>query len=286
MAHSNRKLIQGGLVVGEALLFAGAIGTAYWSQNSNWKLFFSVSGVLFLLFIVLKIIGAFPALQKLMVREDLASRIASSALPQGLNDYFNMQKRGDQDRRNAATQADIAKASTMWLCANSGASYLDPGIYRHWPAIEERLKIGIEFRVILLDPYSAEKGFRNQLNVDGERFDSKMNIPSLIKLYNRYPSLDIRFVRYGMHATVFGADNALYVDPYHVGVINDRVENRSYSMRIEAGTPPEGVGLYRVFKSHIDTLLRTSESFEEWLARTRDMQPTGLPELKNRRYAV
>jgi len=29
---------------------------------------------------------------------------------------------------------------------------------------------------VILDPLSAEKAFRNQLNVNGEQFDSKVNI--------------------------------------------------------------------------------------------------------------
>ena len=225
-------------------------------------------------------------LKELMVREDLAGRIASTALPQGMSNYYDMQIKSDQDRRNAATQADIAAASSMWLCANSGASYLDPAIYRHWSAVEKRLKDGAEFRVVLLDPFSAEKGFRNKLNVGGEQFDSKMNVPSLIKLYNTFPSLDVRFVRYGMHATVFATENALMVDPYHVGVVDNRIENRSYCLRIVHSTPHEGVGLYRLFKSHLDTLWRAGLSFEEWIEQSKDMLPKGLPDLKSRQYIV
>jgi hypothetical protein len=174
----------------------------------------------------------------------------------------------------------------MWLCANSGASYLDPAIYRHWTAVEKRLKESAEFRVVLLDPFSAEKGFRNKLNVGGEQFDSKMNLPGLIKLYNAFPSLDVRFVRYGMHATVFATESALFVDPYHVGVIDDRIENRSYCLRITSNTSHDGTGLYRLFKSHLDTLWRAGLSFEEWIEQAKEMLPKGLPDLKRRQYNV
>lgn len=286
MAHSNRKLIHWGLLAGESALFLIAVGTAYLSQVNNWSGFFIASTVSFALFLILKLVDAYPMLKEFAVREDIAGRIASTAFPRGLSDYYDMQRKSDQDRRNVATQADIASATNMWLCANSGASYLDPAIYRHWSAVERRLKEGIEFRVVLLDPFSAEKGFRNNLNVGGEQFDSKMNLPSLIKLYNTFPSLDVRFVRYGMHATVFATDNALFVDPYHVGVVEDRIENRSYCLRIEPRNSPDGVGLYRLFKSHLDTLWRAGTSFEEWIEKSKEMLPKGLPDLKRRQYTV
>jgi hypothetical protein len=174
----------------------------------------------------------------------------------------------------------------MWLCANSGASYLEPSVYRHWPAVEKRLKEGVEFRVVLLDPFSAEKGFRNKINVDGERFDSKMNLAGLIKLYNMYPTLDVRMVRYGMHVTVFATPTTLFVDPYHVGVIDGRIENRSMCMQIRPTAPSDGVGLYRLFKSHFDTLWRVGQSLEEWIddAKGKQMLMNDLPDLKARQY--
>ncbi|TRM39128.1 hypothetical protein [Pseudomonas aeruginosa] len=288
MSNSNRKAIEIVLIVAEFSLFAGAVATAYFSQKSSWTLFFCLSAVLGVIFVLLKIVQSFPRLKEIKIHETLAGKIASAAIPRGVDDYFDMQRPSEQDRRNAATQADIANAATMWLCANSGASYLDPGVYRHWPAIQKRLNQGINFRVVLLDPFSGEKAYRNQLNVNGEQFGSKMNLASLIDLYNRYQTLEVRFVRYGMHATVFAADDVLYVDPYTVGLIDDRIENRSYTLRIKRCEPDDGVGLYRIYKSHVDTLLRTSESFEAWLERCRaeNKLPSGLPAVRARQYTA
>lgn len=249
-------------------------------------MFFGFSALAFLIFAVIKLVEARPRLKELLVQEDVAAKIATAAIPQGLVDYFDMQKSADQDRRNRTTQSEVATATAMWLCANSGASYLDPGVYRHWPAVERRLKEGVEFRVVLLDPLSAEKGFRNKLNVDGERFDSKFNLPGLIKLYNTYPTLDVRFVRYGMHATVFATATTMFIDPYQVGVIDNRIENRSICLQVQPAETAEGVGLYRLFKSHLDTLWRSGTSFEEWIeeSQKQKMVPEDLPTLKPRQY--
>ncbi|EPD34729.1 MULTISPECIES: hypothetical protein [Delftia] len=286
MAHSNRITVHRWHIWAELVLAALAVVTAYLGQINNWSWFFFISVIAFILFAFLKFLEAKPALKELLIREDLAARIAGSALASGMCDYYDMQRANEQERRNKETKAEISSANGLWLCANSGASYLDPAIYRHWPAVEKRLKEGVEFRVILLDPYSAEKGFRNKLNVDGEQFDSKMNVPSLIKLYNTYPTLDIRFVRYGMHATVFATDRVIFFDPYHVSVIDNRIENRSICLKIEPMTPAEGVGLYRLFKGHLDTLWRSGTSFEEWIEQSREMLPNGLPPLKRRQYII
>lgn len=286
MSQSNRKGIEIAFIVIEFLLFLGAIASTYFSSKGSWGLFFGASGILCVIFLVLKIAQSFPKFKEIRVRETLAGKIASSALERGVVDYFDMLKTSEQDRRNASTQTDIANASTMWLCANSGASYLDPGVYRHWPAIQRRLNEGVEFRVVMLDPFSGEKGYRNQLNVSGDQFGSKMNLANLINLYNRYPSLDIRFVRYGMHTTVFGADSVLYVDPYTVGVIDDRIENRSFTLKVKNCQPTDGVSLYRIYKSHLDTLLRSGESLEAWLDRCEDKLPAGLPVVRARQYTA
>jgi hypothetical protein len=288
MAHSNRVFLHRTLVASELILFIIAVGTAYLSQKSEWPMFFTFSALAFVIFAVIKLVEARPALMEIFLREDLAAKIAASAIPQGVVDYFDMQKSAEQDRRNRTTQNEIAAATAMWLCANSAASYLDPGVYRHWPAVERRLKEGVEFRVVLLDPFSAEKGFRNRLNVDGERFDSKLNVPGLIKLYNTYPTLDVRFVRYGMHATVFATAAAMFIDPYHVGVVDNRIENRSICLQVKPATPAEGVGLYRLFKSHLDTLWRSGASFEEWIEESKKQKllPEDMPALKPRQYTV
>jgi len=282
MAHSNRLRLHWSFAIVEVLLFITAIASAYFSETNEWSSFAVVSVVAALLFIVLKVVKALPEAKELLVREDFASRLASAAGEYGVREYFNMQSAIEQNLRNERTQSEIKEAQTMWLCANSGASYLDPAVYRHWQFVEERLKSGAEFRVVLLDPYSAEKGFRNQINVGGESFDSKVNIANLVKLHNAYPGLEIRFVKYGMHATVFATERCLFFDPYHVGAVGDRIENRSFAMRIEPANPSEGVGLYRLFKSHFDTLWRTSVSFSDWAQEMRNELPAGLPHVRAR----
>ena len=285
MAHSNRKTIHWVFVIIEIILFCAAVASAYFSEINNWSWFAYISIIAIILYTILKIVEAQPVIKELFIKEDMASKVANSLMNYGVSDCFCMQSSEGQTARNKSTQNEIKNAQSLYLCANSGTSYLDPAIYRHWPYIEKKIIDGVSFRIVLLDPFSAEKGFRNQLNVGGESFDSKLNIANLIKLYNKYETLEIRFVRYGMHSTVFATDKCLFFDPYHVGVIGDRIENRSFTFFLnQTSSPHEGVGFYRLFKAHFDTLWRAGTSIDEWIERTLDKLPKDLPEINKRQY--
>jgi hypothetical protein len=105
MAHSNRKRLHWGFIVSEVLLFIVTVGiSSYFSETHEWVSFVIIIGVSAGLFTTLKVFEARPALQELLVREELASTVASGLLVYGVNQYFNMQIADDQVRRNKLTQ--------------------------------------------------------------------------------------------------------------------------------------------------------------------------------------
>jgi hypothetical protein len=138
---------------------------------------------------------------------------------------------------------------------------------------------------VLLAPTSKEKSLRNLLNVGEDADDSKLNLPNLVRLYNNYPGLELRFVHQGMYGTVFATDSRLFYDPYHLGVVGQRIENRSFCLQLERKAVPQGVpqgvGYYELFKAHFDALWRTSTDFEEWIEANAEYHPN-LPSLKTR----
>ena len=130
--------------------------------------------------------------------------------------------------------------------------------------------------------FSTEKEFRSNLNGYVESFDSKINIRNLITLQNKYHSLEVRFIQNGMDSTVFGTEKCLYFDPYHVGLVKGRIDNRSFALRIIPAEPKEGVDYYTLFKSHFDTLWRSSISFVNWMDSAKSKLPPSLPVLMRR----
>jgi hypothetical protein len=283
MTQSNRLRVHWFLFAAEIVIFvATAVVMAYLAQNNIWVPFFWVAGVSSLLYIVVKILDAWPRAKELLFRDSVASNIAVDALPYGIEQYFNMQAEHGQNLRNKTTQQAAEQSQNMWLCANSGASYLDPGVFRHWTVIKKRLDAGAHFRVVLLDPFSPEKALRNRVNLGGDQQDHKINLPNLVKLHNSYPTLDIRFVKYGMHATVFATEQWLFFDPYHVGRVGERIENRSFCLKIKPTQPADGVGFYQLFKAHFESLWLASDSFEDWAAAAQDKLPPDLTAIKPR----
>ncbi len=125
----------------------------------------------------------------------------------------------------------------MFLCANSGASYLSAAVVRHRPHIVEKLRTGHVFQVLLLDPLSNEKRLRDEVNVAGELTDSKLPLGDIIRLCNEYPRLDVRFIDRGMTCSLFFADDILFFDPYHLAFRDGRVENRFVCLQLARVTP-------------------------------------------------
>jgi hypothetical protein len=270
LARSRQRGVVALLVFVDPALALIAVATTYFGNKGQWSWFFAWSAFALLLLAASKVFQAYPQIQRLIIRETLESRIASSMLPLRITNFYAMQKPVEQDLRNADTRLAIEAADRMWLCANSGASYLDPALYRHWASIEKKLREGIEFRVVLLDPTSNQKDFRSRQNVNGTPVDSKMNLSNLVDISNRYPSLEIRMVSSGMNLTIFATNSTLFLDPYHLGTVNGRIESRTFCIRIDGSQGDPRESLYRIYKSHFDALWRVSTPLATWLHRQPD----------------
>jgi hypothetical protein len=217
--------------------------------------------------------------------ETLSDNIARSAESYGVSRFYNMQIASDQAQRNADTQSAIATANSMFLCANSGASYLNAAVVRHRPFVIERLKAGCGFQVLLLDPLSDEKKLRNEQNVAGELNDSKLSLGDIIRLCNDYPRLDVRFIGRGMTCSLFFADNVLFFDPYHFAVRDGRIENRFLCLQMKRAEVPSGHSYFDLLQIHRDVLWERGTPIENWLSENRErldveMNVRDLPELR------
>jgi hypothetical protein len=131
---------------------------------------------------------------RIRIFESLSDHIADSAEAYGVTNFYNMQIADDQNRRNRDTQEAISTANSLFLCANSGASYLNAALARHRPYVVERLKAGCVLQVLLLDPLSHEKRLRDEVNVRGEQADSKLSLGDIVRLCNDYVRLEVRFI--------------------------------------------------------------------------------------------
>lgn len=218
---------------------------------------------------------------RLLASQSLADSLADAAEAYGVVEMYNMQLREDQDRRNAHTQVTIDGAQTMRLAANSGASYLSPGLNRHWPNVRLRLLDRVPVRVVLLDPFSKEKELRNRINAAGEIDDTKLPLGDIIRASNQFPNLEVRFVGVGMSCTVFMTNDEAYFDPYHLAPDGGRIANLFMCLRMRKVLPLQGISNFEILSRHFEVLWAEGLPLGEWMEQHRSALPQ-LPQLERR----
>lgn len=269
----------------ESLLFVMAAFAANYLINKGLKIYALAALGLFAAYMGFRWFMLRDDWHRVKIFERLSDHIADSAVAYGVTDFYNMQIGTDQNRRNTDTQLAISTANSMFLCANSGASYLNAALARHRPYVVERLKAGCIFQVLLLDPLSHEKRLRDEVNVRGEQADSKLSLGDIIRLCNEHLRLDVRFIDRGMTCSLFFANDVLFFDPYHLAYRDGRIENRFLCLRMVKTNPPTGVSYFDLFRSHWDVLWPRGVPIQEWLERNRErlgreLNIRDLPELR------
>jgi hypothetical protein len=277
MRKPKQKHVLYATIFVESLLFVlGAFLANYLISKQNLGTYAISAIVLLFVYFVFKLFLLRDDRYRIKIFETLSDNIARSAQSYGIRRLYNMQIPADQDQRNSDTHVSIGHAKSLFLCANSGASYLNAAVVRHRPHILERLKAGYGFQVLLLDPLSEEKRLRDDVNVAGELTDSKLALGDIIRLCNEYPRLDVRFISHGMTCSLFFADDVLFFDPYHLAFHDGRIENRFLCLQIDRAVVPNGLSYFDLFQSHRDVLWERGKRIEEWLPTNRARLETEL----------
>jgi hypothetical protein len=246
--------------------------------RSSWPMYIFIAFLAAVTYGCIRWLLIKPERVRLLASRRLADSLGDSAEMYGIDALYNMQQGRDQDRRNSDTQMSINQAQSMRLAANSGASYLSVGLNRHWPNVRQRLNERVPFKIILLDLFSAERGARNQINVEGEADDAKVPLGDIIRASNQYPDLEVRFTQTGMTCTVFITNDEAYFDPYHLAPDGGRITNRFLCLRMRKMQPAQGLANYEILSRHFETLWRTSTPLQDWL-REHDGDLPPLPAL-------
>lgn len=233
--------------------------------NLSWQIYSAIACVSALGYGWVRWVLFKPERIRLLALNKLSDSLAVSATAYGVDAWYNMQRRGDQDLRNVATQSSIDEAESMRLAANSGASYLSIGLNRHWPNVKDRLDQRVPFKVVLLDPFSPDRETRNQINAAGEVDDSKLPLGDIVRAYNTYPDLDIRFAKTGMTCSVFITNTEAYFDPYHLAADGGRITNLFLCLRTRKMIPPQGLSNYDILFRHFDSLWANATPLQSWL---------------------
>ncbi len=266
MKHSKRPLFVLSLFIVEFILVSVPFVTGALSAKENWEEYWRWTLLALVAFTIIRAAQLAPSFIDLFAFESAAAKMARSAMAYGVQRLYNMSLKADQSARNADTIAAIAIAPIMFLSANSGASYLDPDLSRHWNSVRARLEARVQFRVVLLNPFSDEKKFRNTLNHNNEDPDHKLNLANLLRISIEFPSLEIRFTDRGMYGTIFATHESAFFDPYHLAVKGGRLDNLAYCLQIQDTNPPHNDGYIKTLRGHFDSLWDQATPLKDWHA--------------------
>ncbi|MGZ6583154.1 MAG: hypothetical protein ACXVHX_02245 [Solirubrobacteraceae bacterium] len=251
----------------DVVLFVGTtVALSVLAQNERWVWFAMVAAACVAVYILLRIAEAAPVLAYLQSRDERNHHLLNAFDQFGIRDLYNMQIDDEAAARNRATVEIINGGTDFALSGSTGASYLDPKMHRHWPHVREKLSDGCRFRLLLTDPYSEAKVIRNKLNGVLSEIDPKLDLDNLVRMLSKYSSLEVRFTDQ-VYCSVFFTEHEMVYDPYHLGQVFDRLENRFFAVRLDDAVEASGASYFRQLKNHFEYLWSAGQTWEAFQER-------------------
>lgn len=263
-----RTVLLSSFVIEIVLFLATAGALSFLAETGRWILFSIVLCASTVLFIFVALSRTKPLLEWIERRAEKQQRLLMRTERFGIADIFNMQIFDEQEERNRETRRIVQEGATFSLLSLTAASYIDPGLRRHWDALKSKISDGAPFRLLLQDPFCEEKVVRDRLNTAGNRPDSKFRFDLLANLHNTYSNVKIKFTASNVYCALFFTEKELIYDPYHLGKVEDRIENYFLSFRVIAQEMRgDGHPYYRILRSHFEALWSSAEDIETFWAR-------------------
>lgn len=248
------------------LISAGAMG--YFAQKNMWLPFTICTLISAAILGVMRWLETAPIIKYFSDLEKEQNRIALNFEAWGIKEVFNMRHQEEIDRRNAATRKLIEEGNRFALLAESGASFIDPAIRRHWDTLKQKLDQGSIFRLLILDPFCTSKSIRNERNGIKGTLDPKLRLERLLELSKVYSdNVEIR-VTSEPYCSLFITDKGLMYDPYHLGKESGRIENYFLALQISKSGDEKA---YWLLNSHFEALWERGMPLEAWRRSNRQM---------------
>lgn len=182
----------------------------------------------------------------------------------GVVAVYNMQDPKEKNQRNADTVGIIIGGSWFCLSGSTGASYIDPSMHLHWEHVKKKLDDGSSFKLLLTHPFCEAKQMRNRLNSIDTAIDPKLNLMMINQVRQRYPHFEVRFTN-EVYCSVFFSERQMMYDPYHLGQVNDRLENHFMAFRIEDKQTQSGVNYFTQLKRHFENVWSGGVEYERFV---------------------
>jgi hypothetical protein len=238
--------------------------STYLAENQKWFWFFITLIIFAILEGLIKLTTYSPVVKYLKKRENEEFKLSRGFAEYGIKDIFLMDRNEGIygiESRNKKIQNSIDNGNEFYLLAETGKSYLDDTIRKHWDYLKPKLDKGHRMNILIINPFSEGKNKRNRLNGVTVQIDPKLNLQRLKFLNNHYDNLTIKFTQ-DIYCSLFFTDKYLIYDPYHLGKSERRLEN--YFIAIDFVSDSYG---YRVLKNHFDASWDDAMTFEQFKAK-------------------
>lgn len=256
------KTIQRTFLAIEYLLFIITLGlSTYFAETQKWTYFVITLIVFALLEGIIKIKSFSPIEKYLKKREEEEFKLSSAFNEYGMSNIFLMDRKDGLngiDVRNNTIQSAIDNGNEFNLLAETGKSYIDDSVRKHWDHLKPKLDSGLKMKILIVNPFADGKIARNKLNNVKGAVDPKLNLQRLDYLNKKYENLSIKFTN-DIYCSVFFTDNYLIYDPYHLGKSENRLENYFFAFDFKSNSYG-----YRILKNHFETSWENAMTFEEF----------------------
>ncbi|MDQ5844870.1 MAG: hypothetical protein M3539_06190 [Acidobacteriota bacterium] len=262
-------LLKGKLLI-EISLFILTTGLlTYFAEEHKWAAFCFTALSCLAMFLALKHLESSQFnswLKELIGKEyEFAVKFDKS----GIANLYNMQDGIEKSQRNIDTAKIIMSGASFCLSGSTGASYIDPSVHRHWDHVRTRLNEGCSFKLLLTNPFCESKQVRNSLNMVDTEVDPKLNLMVVRQLRNKYPHFEVRFTN-EVYCSLFFSEKEMMYDPYHLGQVNERLENQFVAFRVRNVTLDKAVSCYTQLRRHFEFLWSNGVDFDSFISLHRE----------------
>ena len=240
-----------------SLFVSSVIVLTYAAENQLWKAFFIVAIFSSIAYAVVLRRKYHPLLQRIQVLEKTQASFAIKAEKYGIINFYNMQDDNEKEERNIINRKIIENGNFFGLLCETGNSYFNPELDRHWPQIKDKLENQDTVQLLIINPNCTSKKLRDSI---GEK--CAPDLQRLRKLIDQYPSLRVKFTN-EVYCSVFFSENEMIYDPYHLGKQNDVIENHLLAIHFIKQNNNDRPCHYQILKEHFNHLWNNGITLNE-----------------------
>lgn len=259
--HMNRmkRAILIDLSIDFAIFILSVIVLSFAATKQYWILFWISAALSSIAYLYVLWSRLFPLHQRIEKLVTTNARLAAKAEKYGIVDFFNMQDESEKNERNVINGRIAEEGNFFGLLCETGSSYFNPELNRHWPIIQGRLERQDTIQLLIINPTCQAKRLRKELGIGGD-----VDLARIQELTDKYRTLDVRFTDEA-YCSVFFSEREMLYDPYHLAKVEGKAENHLLAIHLKKQDGGDGPCHYQLLKEHFGHLWSRGISLPQFI---------------------